>query len=255
MDAANYVTRSTQNLRTSIETFTDEVEGQLEQKKVCGVYITRKIIVTGMIVMAVSAVAIGLGLGLTLAGDINHQSDVTAEHRFWSIGETIEAAVGREMYDPNSTEYQSLIWLAQHDKLRLSEVTTPIDVLTQRFVVADLYFSLGGVDNDWSHKYNFLNKHHECAWNDGKTYGVFCDDVTNPLLITRIFLPSSNLVGTIPNDIGLLRHLHQIDIMDNSISGTIPNSIGLLTNLYELHMGTYYTLSCLMKVVETNDES
>ncbi|KAG7338075.1 RHS repeat-associated core domain containing protein [Nitzschia inconspicua] len=45
MDAADYLSRSSRNLRSSVETFTDEVEGELEKYSICGVHLTRKVTV------------------------------------------------------------------------------------------------------------------------------------------------------------------------------------------------------------------
>lgn len=228
MEAASYIAKSTQNLRESVEHFTDEVEGQLERRKVCGVYLTRKVVLSIVGTCAFLAIILGVTLGATLSKKSDGSSGYREDHRYWSIGQTLESSVGTSIFDGNTTEYQALMWLAQHDQKRL-DVSSPIETLTQRFAVANLYFALGG--NDWNSQYNFLSGKHECDWNDG-TSGVFCDNNNNNgHFVTKLLLSSSNLKGMLPRDIGLLKYLHHWDMKDNTISGSVPDSIGILTNL------------------------
>ena len=68
MDAADYLSRSSRNLRSSVETFTDEVEGELEKYSICGVYLTRKVtapICAGLVLLAC---VIRLGAVLSATG-------------------------------------------------------------------------------------------------------------------------------------------------------------------------------------------
>lgn len=236
------ISRSTQNISDGIGHFADGIEGRVGRRQVCGVVITRRIILIAIGVVATLVVIMGVSLGTTLAKDLVGYESSDSETRFWSMGLKLETSVGRSIYDANTTEHQALVWLAKHDRKNLDPVTTPLDEILQRFVVADLYFSLGGDGKTWASSYNFLSKNRECAWNDG-TIGVFCDNVVddaNDYVVTQIIMPSSNLVGSLPKSITLLSNLRKIDMTDNFISSTLPDSMGTLTNLIELHFGTKF---------------
>ena len=247
-DAISYVSRSTQNIGDGIGSFADEIEGSLARRghrTVCGgrVQITKRLILMTMGVVGALVVIIGVTLGVTLANDVTTYENSNSETRFWTLGLKLETSVGKTIYDHNSTEYQTLMWLAKHDQKNVDPTKTPINELVQRFAVVNLYFSLAGVDNSGrKHSYNFLSKKRECSWNDGSNFGVFCDNIVGndagDHVVTKISMPSSTLSGTIPKSISLFQHLEMIDLSNNNIQGTIPDTIGTLTNIIELHLGT-----------------
>lgn len=54
--------------------------------------------------------------------------------------------------------------------------------------------------------------------------------------IESFFLPSNNLIGTIPGEICSLNNVKQLSLVFNSLTGTIPNCIGELTELFSLSL-------------------
>ncbi|XP_073065721.1 probable LRR receptor-like serine/threonine-protein kinase At4g37250 [Primulina eburnea] len=62
-----------------------------------------------------------------------------------------------------------------------------------------------------------------CSW-----AGVTCDDVENSgsmLRVVSLILPNSKLVGTVPEDLGLIQHLRTLDLSSNFLNGTLPSSL------------------------------
>jgi len=130
--------------------------------------------------------------------------------------------------DPTSSEYNAFTWIADKDELSLSPDD---DSLVQRYVLALIYFGMDGTNwdrNKIGEKY--LTGTSECDW-----YGVFChDDFDNSIMFLK--LDDINLSGTIPNAIGELNKLKELQMESNSIFGSIPNSIGDLSLLTKLSL-------------------
>ncbi|VVB18220.1 unnamed protein product [Arabis nemorensis] len=57
-----------------------------------------------------------------------------------------------------------------------------------------------------------------CSWR-----GVTCDESSRH--VTVLSLPSSNLTGTLPSDLGSLSSLQRLDLSNNSINGSFPVSL------------------------------
>ncbi|KAL1564500.1 putative LRR receptor-like serine/threonine-protein kinase [Salvia divinorum] len=76
-----------------------------------------------------------------------------------------------------------------------------------------------------------------CFWT-----GVACAQVINSLgfpdlfRVTALTLPNTRLVGTIPEDLGLIPHLTTLDLSHNFFSGTLPNSLFNATDLRVLDL-------------------
>ena len=96
-----------------------------------------------------------------------------------------------------------------------------------------MYFSTSG--DEWAKDYHWLSHKNVCDWND-KTHGVFCNE--NKQIIS-LFMPETNLYGTIPQDIGLLSNMETIKMARNGVAGTIPKSIGIMSSLTELDLSEY----------------
>ena len=56
--------------------------------------------------------------------------------------------------------------------------------------------------------------------------------------VTELSLPNNNLKGWIPDEIGLLSNLINLDLTDNSLGGVIPTTIGNLSNLESLKLSS-----------------
>ncbi|KAA8545824.1 hypothetical protein F0562_020725 [Nyssa sinensis] len=73
-----------------------------------------------------------------------------------------------------------------------------------------------------------------CSWN-----GVTCAEIGNlsgtpdMFRVISLVLPHSQLMGSLPEDLGFIEHLHTLDLSNNSLNGTLPNS---LFNSSELHV-------------------
>jgi hypothetical protein len=251
MDSAVYLAQSTRNIRTSVETFVDEVQGELEQHSLFGVSLTRKVVCGALCACVALAIVVGVVVGTGGSdGDSSSSSSSSVDdgstslrpdHRFWSFGQTIEASVGREVFDNSTHEYEALQWLANTDPLQI-DVRAPLEEVLQRFVLSSLYFATEG--EFWTQKYDFLSKAHECDWNDGE-YGVFCNDGQ---VVSRVALVASNLDGTIPRDIGLLSTMEVLNLTENSLRGDIPGSFGVLKDLITLDLSTsrFPPIVCLL---------
>jgi len=71
-----------------------------------------------------------------------------------------------------------------------------------------------------------------CTW-----HGITCDIVGNGgYEVTEINLSENNLVGTIPDTIGILYHLTQVVLQHNYLSGVIPTHFGIMNELQVLNV-------------------
>ncbi|KAM7252196.1 hypothetical protein ACFE04_024079 [Oxalis oulophora] len=71
--------------------------------------------------------------------------------------------------------------------------------------------------------YDDQNSMTPCSWT-----GVNChhnNNNTNMPRVTSLSLPNTNLVGTLPADLGLIEFLRILDLSNNSLNGSIPFSI------------------------------
>ncbi|KAK7263191.1 hypothetical protein RJT34_30777 [Clitoria ternatea] len=74
-----------------------------------------------------------------------------------------------------------------------------------------------------------------CSWN-----GVLCSNVetTNgtQYRVTSLSLPDSQLVGSIPFDLGSIQHLQILDLSNNSLNGSLPSSLSQASQLRFLNL-------------------
>ncbi|KAI3760948.1 hypothetical protein L1987_51352 [Smallanthus sonchifolius] len=91
-------------------------------------------------------------------------------------------------------------------------------VLLLSFKYSVLYDPLGVLD-DWNY-----SDESPCAWN-----GVVCGGSDHR--VTELSLPNSELVASIPTNLGLIQHIMKLDLSNNSINGTIPLSLYNATEL------------------------
>ncbi|KAI3726317.1 hypothetical protein L1987_66114 [Smallanthus sonchifolius] len=68
-----------------------------------------------------------------------------------------------------------------------------------------------------------------CSWN-----GVVCGNPADHR-VTEISLPNSQLLASIPANLGLIQHLMKLDLSNNSINGSIPLSLYNATELKVLY--------------------
>ena len=69
------------------------------------------------------------------------------------------------------------------------------------------------------------------TWNLSQPLYTWHGITTSGCYVTRIDLPSNNLSGGIPAEMGNLQNLSYLNLSNNNLSGAIPNEIGDLQNL------------------------
>jgi len=103
------------------------------------------------------------------------------------------------------------------------------DDFLQRYALATLYYSAGG--DGWAANDGWLTDASACKWFSSSGRWP-CDDDG---MIVELNLPSNGLVGSLPNEIGILSQLRTITLSGNfELSGPIPNTLRNLPNLQRL---------------------
>lgn len=138
-----------------------------------------------------------------------------------------------------TAQYKALDWIVNNDRMKI-QATDPD--LVQRYVVAVLYYSLGG--ENWPIE-GWLTGGDECHFP-----GMVCDREGKIIMISLV---SRRLTGSIPPEIGHLQDLVTLELMDNGIGSTIPSEMGNLHRLQDLHLedndivGTVPETVCLLR--------
>ncbi|XP_042507992.1 probable LRR receptor-like serine/threonine-protein kinase At4g37250 [Macadamia integrifolia] len=74
-----------------------------------------------------------------------------------------------------------------------------------------------------------------CSWN-----GVTCTGIGktgtagDSLRVISLILPSSQILGSVPPDLGMIEHLQHLDLSNNSLNGTLPASLFNASELQSL---------------------
>jgi len=127
----------------------------------------------------------------------------------------------------NSPQSKALAWLKNNTLLE----AYPLNRRLQRYSLATLYFATGG-DRRWRLADGWLSELDECGnWYTTSTAGTF---PCNEGILTELSLRDMNLVGNIPDEIGLLSALKIIQLSQNQITGTIPRSLAGMFALEEI---------------------
>jgi hypothetical protein len=103
-----------------------------------------------------------------------------------------------------------------------------IDNIFQYWILAILYFALGG--QDWRQDSNWLSGKSFC---EDSWLGISCLDEGT---VGTINLMSNNLMGTFPTEMALLSSLVHLQLSSNDVSGTLPSEIGSMQNLSRLEL-------------------
>ena len=145
-----------------------------------------------------------------------------------AFAETISSS--SSLSNTTSPQYKAVEWLAQ-DKVDNDSNWSGYELL-QRYVLRVLYHSTGG--DNWSNTAStswFVGGSSVCDWGSSDAQ---CNG--NGEQVDFIFLGSDNLRGTIPDELGQLTALTNIDLFDNLLTGTIPTQLGKLTALETLDL-------------------
>ena len=127
----------------------------------------------------------------------------------------------QDLLDEQSPQYVAMQWLTLDAAQNSWTLFDP--KVIQRALLAVLYFSLGGGEK-WTNATGWLEPSmDECSW-----FGVFCSKSHE---IKSLFLPSNNLIGQLPRELGFMESLKNIILYGNAIQGNIPPTLGRLTFL------------------------
>lgn len=142
------------------------------------------------------------------------------------IEEFVETLTSLELLqEVNSTQQKAFDWLINVD--RYTGMINP-DIVTQRFVLAVLYYSLNG--DEWINNRHWLSESLSvCEWESSASSSGVCNDDG---LLVELKLDRNRMKGTLPTELAHLgEQLLVFDVGINGITGTLPTELGLLTNL------------------------
>lgn len=91
--------------------------------------------------------------------------------------------------------------------------------------LAALFTGTGGAS--WTNSTGWIQTATPCSW-----YGIFCLGGA----LTDVNLPSNNLTGSIPTEIGDLASLEWLNLSANALTGPIPPALGNLSSLLFLQL-------------------
>lgn len=150
-------------------------------------------------------------------------------------------ATNEELQDTWTPQWDAVSWLVQLDgdgREPLPADGEDAAFFVQRYVLALLYYATNG--QFWLHSRNLLRgDRNTCGWNtrvdddngDSFDFGAVCNEEG---LVIKIYIPQTNLKGTMPRELGLLTKLEFLALHYNEVTGTLPSELQLLTNLDNL---------------------
>ena len=136
---------------------------------------------------------------------------------------------------PGSSHSTAIDWLVEHNNLE----ELPLFRIIQRYALAVLYFSTGGV-NSWKNKTFWLSRLNECEWFQTDRYNgrkvVPCDEGTS--ILKTLVLVENRVLGSIPIDVKLLSNLELVALPSNFLQGDIVSGPTRMVNLASLDLGS-----------------
>ena len=126
--------------------------------------------------------------------------------------------------DPASPQYQAKEWMIGEDNV--PPAFQEVQWIQERYILAVLYFSMGG--NDWYKSEGIVGSQNHCT---DTPETVICDDNNR---IVELRLGNNNLHGTIPEEIQHLPFLRHLSLENNYLEGTMPSVLGLSLSLEEM---------------------
>jgi len=134
----------------------------------------------------------------------------TSTDRYITLRAIFDPVYGAETFadeNENNHRFRALHWLANEDTLQLSlesGANLILQTIQQRYVLVLFYFSMHGWC--WTNNLNWLSGFHECRWEHISL--CFAGSV-----VQKIGIPTNNLIGTLPPELGLLSsHLDRFDL-------------------------------------------
>lgn len=178
-------------------------------------------------------ILLGVVLGVFLSGKssgdgngnpVKTPSPASYEERFTVFRDALATKSDPStFFDPDSPQSLALQWLVYQDQtISLDN----LDRLTQRYVIMVLYYACGG--ENWRSYLTPLVEEVETNECDLKDFN--CDEFGN---VVAVDLYQEEMAGRLPEEIGLLTDLTELNLSFNDLEGSIPDSIYGLKNLSE----------------------
>eukprot|EP00521_Asterionellopsis_glacialis_P013077 CAMPEP_0195296766 /NCGR_PEP_ID=MMETSP0707-20130614/20118_1 /TAXON_ID=33640 /ORGANISM="Asterionellopsis glacialis, Strain CCMP134" /LENGTH=386 /DNA_ID=CAMNT_0040358369 /DNA_START=118 /DNA_END=1278 /DNA_ORIENTATION=- len=126
-------------------------------------------------------------------------------------------------------QVRALSWLLYTDP---SSTATSFEspLLIARYVLAVVYYTMGGVTNSWSDSTNWLTEKSVCEWN-----GIECNRAET--YVEKINMPLFPLQNEIPNELALLaNNMKEMMFRGNELTGSIPSGLLEMTELRSLFL-------------------
>jgi hypothetical protein len=122
---------------------------------------------------------------------------------------TISPDGGVLLEDIDSPQYQAFLWLSSMNMF------TPSNSLNETYALVTMYHATDG--DNWINNKNWLESEDTCEWATNSP-------ATQCLSGRWVWLdiPSNNLRGSLPREIGLLSSLHKINLEGNYLEGALP---------------------------------
>ena len=203
-----------------------------------------------MAVLAILGVAIGVGVAVSRKrsgspDDIPPADPTKISAKYAERREEIVRFLSEnditsmeDFEEEGSPQSKAANWMAAFDRMEVPvpEEYTPYSEFIQRYALAVFFYSTNG--SEWDEGLKFLSSEHECGWYETKemmdhvwqevAVGVSCDE---SLLVRSLYIPSNNLLGPLPSELGHLRQLDMLALPHNQISGRLPDEMSMLSNL------------------------
>eukprot|EP00977_Amphora_coffeiformis_P016703 scaffold5237_cov179-Amphora_coffeaeformis.AAC.16 len=107
-------------------------------------------------------------------------------------------------------------------------IHTPARII-QRYVMAVFYYATNGAG--WERNAGWLDDGDECQW-----YSKVLAPCTSGGQLVRLNLPNNNLIGELPNELGLLSSIVEIHLGSNDLVGQVPTTFGNLKNIITINL-------------------
>lgn len=122
-------------------------------------------------------------------------------------------------YPGNSSLYErALHWLIHTDPAKIGPTNTL--QLLQRFALVS--WCLQWMDSSVTGTYGWMTASHECDWE-----GIQCQTAEDGRFISKIVKRGDRMVGSVPEVLGLLSNLTDLDLSLNLLVGTVPHLTSL----------------------------